>query len=171
MGFRLMRPFHEALLGKPLAKFVAKPSSLWAQVIRHKYRDVENCFSSLEAVMRGSEILKHGLKWEVGDGSMVPFFKYPWVSSCPLMLWPRLLGASEKREELLVQDFILPGRQWNQARLIDAVGSEVAKAICKIPLPHSVVADRVRFLGSDLSEFSVSKACRLITSDFASLSA
>ena len=38
LGHRLMRPFLEALLGKQLAKLFARPSSLWARVIKHKYK-------------------------------------------------------------------------------------------------------------------------------------
>ena len=36
LGFRLLKPFHEALLSKHLAKFLTS-HSLWARVIQHKY--------------------------------------------------------------------------------------------------------------------------------------
>ena len=38
LGFRQLKPFREALLGKQLARFLAALSSLWASVISHKYK-------------------------------------------------------------------------------------------------------------------------------------
>lgn len=38
LGFRSMSLIHETLLGKQLAKYLDKPSLLWARVIQHKYK-------------------------------------------------------------------------------------------------------------------------------------
>jgi len=44
----------------------------------------------------------------------------------------------------------------------------VGQRIVKIPLPQSLGADRLRFLGDDLAAYSVSKAYKLICSSSSS---
>jgi len=95
LGFKKMRPFHEALMGKQLSRFFAFPSSLWARVISHKYRPSANVWEmqphraasqAWRAVVGGREVLRQGMQWEVGDGASIKTFDDPWVSNCPLRL-------------------------------------------------------------------------------------
>ena len=47
-------------------------------------------FSSMKIVMNGCEVLRRGLKWEIGHGESVKFFKDLWIGASPLrcgLMW------------------------------------------------------------------------------------
>ena len=113
--------------------------------------------------MNSSEILRKGLKWEVGDGASIRFLNDPWVN-CPLIFQANVVNASTSNEELYVQNFILPERRRDRVKLSEWIGKEVVRTICKILVPQNPMADRMGFLKSDLELYSVSKAYRSITS-------
>ena len=49
-------------------------------------------------------------------------------------------------------------------KLREWVGDEVARTICKIPIPQNQMEDMMVFLGCDLTLYSVGKAYKCITS-------
>ena len=108
LSFKLLRPFHEALIGKQLTKFYDKPLSLWAQVIRHKYRpsrivwdlQIKSVVSQAwRAIAGGCDTLRKGLKWEVGNGSSIQSMNDSWVSPIPLKLWPNISSFANASDE------------------------------------------------------------------------
>ena len=112
-------------MGKQLAMFLDQPASLWAKVIKHKYRPQRNVLDlqarpaasqAWRAVVSAREVLIKGLRWKVGDGAAIQFMNEPWVSSIPVKLCPDVNCYNEV-DESLVKDFILPSRRWNQPRL------------------------------------------------------
>jgi len=171
LGFSPLKPFQEALMGKQLAKLYDKSPSLWARVIKHKYNPPariwelqawQHVSQAWRAVVEGRDILQWGLKWEIGDGASVKFFKDVWVSSSPPNLWPNLLILNDTDKN--VKEFISPTRQWDQRRFIETVGIVAAQVITRLPLPHGQAHDRMRFLGPDLIGYSINKAYKLLTS-------
>lgn len=52
-----------------------------------------------------------------------------------------------------VRSFTTPERSWDQAKLIEDVGPEVSHSICKVPIPLTLVVDRLQFLENDLAEY------------------
>jgi len=75
-----------------------------------------------------------------------------------------MVHASTSNEELFVQNFILPGRRWDQVGLSEWLRAESVYSICKIPIPQNSMRDRLGFLGSDLEKYSVNKAYKNLTS-------
>jgi len=64
LGFKLLKTFHEALLGKQLSKFLDQPASLWAKVIRHK-QDTTKCLGAAikSCIVTG---LEGNCRWVIG---------------------------------------------------------------------------------------------------------
>ena len=88
MGFRDMRSFNQALLAKQAWRLLDSPDSLCARLLRAKYYPNGNLLdtvfpSSSSAVWNGSmhglDLLKKGLIWRVGDGSLIKTWRDPWI--------------------------------------------------------------------------------------------
>ena len=96
LSFRNMSQFHEALMGKQLAKFFDKPH----------YGPVSSSINTIPLEMSGNcnpdarrlrlrgqwfssgQVLRQGLQWELRNGDSISFLNDPLVSICPLKLWP-----------------------------------------------------------------------------------
>ena len=65
--------------------------------------------------------------------------------------------------EPIVSEFISPDRNWDQAKLIVAVGREATSTICRIPLPQTQLVGRMRFLGDEIGKYFINKAYKLLT--------
>lgn len=88
MGFKDLRVFNDALLGRQAWRLIREPSSLFARVMKAKY--YSKC-DFLDAPLGGSNsyswssiwsskaLLKEGLMWRVGNGSQVNIWRDPWV--------------------------------------------------------------------------------------------
>ena len=88
MVFRDMRAFNQALLAKQAWRLLDSPDSLCARLLRAKYYPNRNLLdtlfpSSSSAVWRGIthglELLKKGLIWRVGDGSLIKTWRDAWI--------------------------------------------------------------------------------------------
>ena len=167
LGFKLKKSFCQTLMGKQLANYFAKPSSIWAEVIKFKYSPSDNIWDlrlnrnvslAWRDVVGGCEVLQRGLKWELGEASKIHLMHDPWVSSTPLRFWPIVPSSKGIVDNYRVHDFIRPGRQWDITQLMDIVGFRAVEEISKIPLLHALTTDCLRFLGDELKEFLVKKA-------------
>ncbi|XP_031099793.1 uncharacterized protein LOC116003991 [Ipomoea triloba] len=88
MGFRKIREFNIALLGKQAWRFIQFPDSLVSRVFKAKYF---NNTSFLEAklgsnssfvwrsIMEAQPIMKANCRWRVGDGHSINIWKDPWI--------------------------------------------------------------------------------------------
>ena len=173
LGFRLLKPFQEALMGKQLAKLYDKSPSLWARVIKHKYNPPASIWElqpwqpvsqAWRAVVEGRDIF-WWLDWSgrlVMEpqsnssrifGPVLPHLIYGLIYRFRMMLMRMNLSRSSS----FLQGSGIGG-------VIKTVGIAVAQAISKSPLPHGQAQDRMRFLGSDLAAYSVNKAYMLLTS-------
>ena len=121
-----------------------------------------SCSQACRAIVGGRDILRRGMKWEIGDGSSIKFFKDPWVGSPLLKLWPNVMPPCSVDEDITVNNFITPTRHRNQERLVETIGTATAHEICKAPLPQSQVRDRMKFLGAELGAYSVNVAYKHI---------
>ena len=74
------------------------------------------------------------MNWEVGDGASIRFYKDLWVSTCPLRLWPNAQLLDNINRDACVQSFISSGRTWDWARHNEALGPEVTRIICRVPI-------------------------------------
>ncbi|XP_056843438.1 uncharacterized protein LOC130495882 [Raphanus sativus] len=89
MGFRDIKCFNQALLGKIAWRLIREPNSLLAQTLLGKYCHAEpilngpctsNASHGWRGILWGCELLKLGLGWSVGNGSQIQVWADPWLS-------------------------------------------------------------------------------------------
>jgi hypothetical protein len=88
MGFRDLRNFNIAMLGKQGWRLLAKPESLCARVLKGRYYHDSDFLTSTRkkhashtwrAIMSGREVLAQGLIKRIGDGSSTDIRRNRWI--------------------------------------------------------------------------------------------
>src|SRR5687768_16978813 len=88
LGFKDLEVFNVALLGKQAWRLVHKENSLFSKVMKAKY--YPNCSFldsylgnlgsySWRSIWGAKALLKEGVIWRIGNGSMVNIWRDPWV--------------------------------------------------------------------------------------------
>ena len=125
MGFRDLRQFNDALLGKQVGRLFHEKDTLLRRVFKPKYShsgcilDAEiNPRSSFawKSIMQARDVICKGARWRVGDGSSIDIWKHRWLDSSGggKILSPRLDSSLA-----VVKDLIITGtKMWN-SDLID----------------------------------------------------
>ncbi|KAI4977715.1 hypothetical protein ZWY2020_014269 [Hordeum vulgare] len=99
LGFRDFRLFNQALLARQAWRFLTRPNSVCAQVIKAKYYPngaledtvfTGNASSTWQAITYGLQLLKNGLIWRVGNGEYIRIWRDPWIR-------PTLLSSHLKK--------------------------------------------------------------------------
>lgn len=85
-----MEAFNFALLTKQGWKILQNPSSLVARVSKEKYHDVVPFLEAKvktyisfvwRSILQATEIFKHSLRWQIGDGRQLLFWKDAWLQT------------------------------------------------------------------------------------------
>ncbi|KAG2568194.1 hypothetical protein PVAP13_7NG300424, partial [Panicum virgatum] len=88
LGFRDLKLFNQALLGRQAWRLVDRPQSLCARVLRAKYYPTGNLFDTAfpanqsptrKAIVHGLELVKKGVCWKIGSGENVRIWRDPWL--------------------------------------------------------------------------------------------
>jgi hypothetical protein len=89
LGFRDLYGFNMAMLAKQAWRMLISPDSLCAQVLKAKYYPHSTILEavprdgmaySFRSILRGVELLKEGLIWQIGDGANVNIWSDPWLA-------------------------------------------------------------------------------------------
>ncbi|KAL7243729.1 hypothetical protein ACSBR1_016032 [Camellia fascicularis] len=85
------------------------------------------------SLLQGRQLLEHGVRWQVGNGKSIKFWKDKWI--------PRLPGFQMSNSRppdysiSLVSDVVVPNRtEWNITKLGTVVSAEVLANIWSIPI-------------------------------------
>ena len=145
IGFRSLRDFNLAMLGKQGWKVIMNPDSLIVHVFKARYfRDKDyhttqlglNPSFSWEGIWNAQPIISYGVWWRIGNGTKI-------------RVWhdPRIRGGTNFRVEtptnpmlahMTVNDLWIPGvREWDIALLDDLFSEQDARAIAGIPLSNT----------------------------------
>jgi hypothetical protein len=106
LGVRNLIHFNQALLGKWLWRFANEEEAWWRKLVVAKYDKMRGGWCSKEvggshglglwkSIRRGWDTFKHYVRFEIGNGSRVLFWKDVWCGERPLMnAFPRVVCYS-----------------------------------------------------------------------------
>ena len=120
MGFRDMRNFNLAMLGKQGWRLMTNPDSLCARVLKGRYYHDGNFLTSTRrkhashtwrAILAGREVLKQGLIKRIGNGTSTHIWRDRWL--------PDHFGAppftpEEGQPVSMVSELLSENGQWNE---------------------------------------------------------
>ncbi|GJV97009.1 hypothetical protein Tco_1548586 [Tanacetum coccineum] len=140
LGFRDLSCFNLALLAKQGWRLFINPCSFWGRVLKGIYFLRLNFLNATkgshpswlwQSLLQGRDLLLHGIRWQVGNGSNIQFWTEKWVPYQDdfYIRKPRCPFASNA----LVSDFITNG-EWDLSKLQLCVHLEEVKFISQIPI-------------------------------------
>ncbi|CAA7024106.1 unnamed protein product [Microthlaspi erraticum] len=177
LGIRSSKSMNLALVAKVGCRLLNDETSLWARVVRKKYK-VGNLHDRSWLTPKGTwsvlwrgvakglrEVIVPGHGWAIGDGSQVNFWKDVWLSGKPL-LNSALLEPPENVQALSTKDVWRDGEGWDFS-IVDPYLPEQSKLEMRaVVLDHVTGAkDHLAWRDSSNGEFSVTSAYELITRD------
>jgi hypothetical protein len=146
IGFRDLRMFNLAMLGKQGWRLIENPDSLCARVLKGRYfHDTDFLTASRKkhashtwrAILEGREILKKGLIRRIGDGSTTDIWRDRWL---PNHFAGRPLSEPVDPQVQAVAELLTPSGAWNED-LIKQVFIDVDV--------HAILRTPIRGVGAD----------------------
>jgi hypothetical protein len=127
LGVRNLVHFNQALLGKWLWRFANEEEAWWRKLVVAKYDKMRGGWCSKEvggthglglwkSIRRGWDTFKHYVRFEVGNGSRVLFWKDVWCGERPLMnAFPALFAIACEKDAWVKEnmDIVNGVTQWN----------------------------------------------------------
>ena len=86
------------------------------------------------------DIFKKGLRWTIGIGCEVLFWKDNWCLQTPLSQYAK---QGIQIMDNSVADFILPGRIWDIPQLKNLIPDHIVDSILSIPIPEQGTQDKL----------------------------
>ncbi|KAG5537109.1 hypothetical protein RHGRI_024523 [Rhododendron griersonianum] len=163
MGFKDFASFNIALLAKQYWRLINSPEALWVKVLKGLY--FPNC-SSLDAkrgpspswiwcsLVEGMALLKEGLRWNVGNGDSIDFWRDRWIPNLPgekVQSIPSHHGQWAKVSEFIDSNT----HNWDMDKLLNVISSEEARAISRIPISYSNGVDKIIWVHTSSGNYSV----------------
>lgn len=165
MGFRDMRIFNQAMLGKQCWRLLTEPNSLCARVLKGRYFPSGDFWTATcprsasytwRSLLFGKEILKKGVRWCVGDGSMIRITSDNWIPDVPANLLRPLVPIPDGQT---VDSLIEPNKQSWDVELLKTIFREadVAK-ILQVPISRQGCEDYISWPHTKFGHYSVRSA-------------
>ena len=146
LGFRDMKIFNQAMLGRQCWRLLTEPNSLCAKVLKGRYHP--NCSfmdsgltrsSSFtwRSLMHGKSLLDRGLLWWVGNGEEIRVTKDRWIPDAPCH---PILPIVQMSDDLKVSSLMdQSSKQWNEELVWICFRPADAECIINIALSHNQV--------------------------------
>jgi len=96
MGFKSLRAFNLAMIGKQIWKMVTNPNALITRLLKARYYPHSDFFSAFighnpsyvwRSLWNTRDFIKRGLKWSIGTGETISVWNEPWLKE-PICLQP-----------------------------------------------------------------------------------
>ncbi|KAL4296847.1 hypothetical protein GQ457_12G013350 [Hibiscus cannabinus] len=145
MGFRDLRLFNYALLGKQVWKLITCRDSLCFKVLSAKYFPSGNVLEAVPkdhssfvwtSILRAKDKLKEGFHWRIGIDSSIAMHNQVWGGDDPVRLETTYLDNPENPVQC--KDFMVEGCcQWDTHKVIQVFTAEDATKIIQCPIANS----------------------------------
>ena len=153
MGFKQLKPFNLALLAKQGWRLQMGQNSLVYHVFKARYFPTSDFVDASlgnnpsyvwRSIMASQKLVKHGLRWQIGNGFNVQVWKDKWLpsSSTFRVVFPRLNSP-------------LDHKCWNLHLLQQLFLLFEVEEIRSIPLSSSIPLDKLIWTGTSNGMFTV----------------
>ena len=150
MGFRDMKLFNQALLGRQCWRLMTQPDSLCAKVLKGRYYPKCSFIDSVStrsssftwrSLMYGKSLLERGIIWRVGNGEEIRITKDKWIPDAPCHpICPTVDIPDDLKVNSLIDE---SSRKWNEELVRICFSPADAERILNIALSHNRVLDYV----------------------------
>jgi len=167
LGLRKTAAVNLAFLAKLAWKFLTTPGNLWVQMISAKYGNPDRFFTCKtrqsdswvwKCILRLRPFIKQGLRWKLGNGKSINFWTDAWCLDVSLENKLGLDLSTLPDANCKVCDFITPGKQWDTAKLTQALPPDLVQAVQGIPIPVTDIPDSFCWGLTGNGEFSTKSA-------------
>jgi hypothetical protein len=121
MGFKGLKAFNMAMVGKQAWKLVSSPESLITRLLKAKYFPRSDYFGASlghnpsyvwRSIWSAKDVIRRGFQWSIGTGERIPVWDHPWLSNAA-----RILPSTRQHLDwpsMTVSDLLVtPYKQWN----------------------------------------------------------
>ena len=164
MGFKDLKVFNDALLGRQAWRLVREPHSLLAKVMKAKYypngdflgASLGHSFSySWSSIWSSKALLKEGVVWRVGNGSQINLWDDPWVVDEE----GRYLTSARTEQFTWVSDLIdFERKEWNVEVVEANFNDRDVRCILGTPLSSLDMKDEITWAFTKDACYSVKTA-------------
>lgn len=169
LGFKKLREFNLAMVGKQAWNIVTNPSSLVARLIKARYFPDANFITARlgsnpsyfwRSIWEAQSVIKAGMCWKVGNGQQIRVWEDPWIPNLPSS-WVQTSQPVNSQVNF-VHDLMINGF-WNLPLLRSIFSMEEQQAILSIPLPRFAASDRLIWKLEPKGQYSVKSVYKFLT--------
>lgn len=170
IGFRDLKLFNLAMLGKQGWRLLTRPESLCAQVLKGRYyhdsdfmgaRKKKHASFTWRAILAGRDVLHKGLVKRIGDGTSTLIWQDRWM---PGHFGGRPLTSRDGQQVELVSDLLTESGGWNEQLITEIFFHVDAFAILKLPV-YGRGGDVWAWEAEKHGNYSVKSAYKLLDHD------
>ncbi|KAL9286103.1 putative RNA-directed DNA polymerase [Arabidopsis thaliana] len=177
LGIRTSKCMNKALVSKVGWRLINDRYSLWARILRSKYRVGElndrtwvekkrPCSSTWRSVVAGlREVVSRGSRWVVGNGRDILFWSDNWLSH-EALINRAVIEIPNSEKELRVKDLWANGLGWKLDKIEPYISYHTRLELAAVVVDSVTGArDRLSWGYSADGVFTVKSAYRLLTED------
>jgi hypothetical protein len=168
MGFKSLKAFNHAMLGKQAWNFLTKPDALVTKLFKAKYFPRSDFLESSighnpsyvwRNIWSSKFVVKGGHHWNIGSGHNISFWDHNWLSDGTNINKPENLDP--ELSHITVADLIhLNVKQWDSGLIHGLIDEATADKILQTPLLEFVQNDKIVWKHEKNGLFTVKSAYR-----------
>ncbi|KAK2447871.1 putative mitochondrial protein [Trifolium repens] len=170
MGFRGIKNFNKALLGKHCWRLMTGEESLMGRVFKSRYYPRTSFLEAKigfqpsyawRSIQSATDVIKLGSRWRIGNGEQVKIKEDRWLpNQVGFKVWSRceMLENGALVSTLIDSDT----KQWNRELVVQSFYPHEAKQILSIPISQRLPADKMIWHYERDGEYSVRSAHHLV---------